>query len=608
MNRVDDRHSHAQALWRLRLNNQFKRLGLPGAVVLGCAVAGAVLAPTQTLDKAEIIRAGNYATAKGLDYITRETAARPKLTVRRYGRMFTVPVDVILTDSVFAESASLFARKMLQGGWLGLLLGCSIAYFLIGNIRKSGERDFKDRVIGGTRIVSERSLSGMTAPLTSKRPLQIGRIAIPAAVETRHCAVIGTTGSGKTTVLRQTLDCIEARGEAAIVYDTSGEFIAHYFRPERGDIILNPFDDRCAYWSPFDEISHPADADRIAHQLVTETRSKEDDVWLITSRLLVANMLRALWSEGNCTLERFLHVLQTEDTEELKRWLGDTSSARTFAEGAERATGSVIFMLAKAANLIQFLRIENSGGTRFSFRGYIDAVDGHTGPRPWIFVPRKEDYFEAAKPLLACWLESAASAVLGLPPSPDRRIWFILDELADLPPVENLARLLPEGRKFGAAITLTFQALGQMHHRYGDNIAEAMLSCCNTKLFLQTVDQETRKWASQTIGECEIEMRTTSDVLSLNGEKPRTTLTTIRQVRAAVLESELRLPKYQGYLLLPDGLPVARIALTAQHIVARGAATHPAFVAGDIANTLWGRKKDGPALPPSSSSGSKGPV
>lgn len=63
----------------------------------------------------------------------------------------------------------------------------------------------------------------------------------------------------------------------------------------------------------------------------------------------------------------------------------------------------------------------------------------------------EEDYFEASKPLMACWLECAASAVLGLAPSPDRRIWFVLDELADLPRVENLARLLPEGRKFGAA-------------------------------------------------------------------------------------------------------------------------------------------------------------
>ena len=101
--------------------------------------------------------------------------------------------------------------------------------------------------------------------------------------------------------------------------------------------------------------------------------------------------------------------------------------------------------------------------------------------------------------------------------SPDRRIWFVLDELADLPRVENLARLLPEGRKFGAAVVLTFQALGQMRHRYGRDIAEAMLACCNTKLFLQIVDRETRQWASETIGECEVEMRSVTD--SFDGPK-----------------------------------------------------------------------------------------
>src|SRR3546814_4569447 len=103
-------------------------------------------------------------------------------------------------------------------------------------------------------------------------------------------------------------------------------------------------------------------------------------------------------------------------------------------------------MLAKAADLIQFLRVEDSGGKPFAFRDFIHGLDKREGPRPWIFVPRKEDYFEASKPLLACWLECAASAVLGLPPSADRRIWFVLDELADLPRVDNLARLLPEGR------------------------------------------------------------------------------------------------------------------------------------------------------------------
>ena len=143
-----------------------------------------------------------------------------------------------------------------------------------------------------------------------------------------------------------------------------------------------------------------------------------------------------------------LDALQVRTKDDLKVWLGNSSSARTFAEDADRATGSVLFMLARAANLIQFLRAENSGGTPFAFRNFIHGLDKRAGPRPWIFVPRKEDFFEASKPLLACWLECAASAVLGLPPSPDRRIWFVLDELADLPRVDNLARLLPEGRKF----------------------------------------------------------------------------------------------------------------------------------------------------------------
>ena len=133
------------------------------------------------------------------------------------------------------------------------------------------ERALRDRVIAGTLVTTEKQLAVLTAAEADSRALAIGAVPIPARLETRHMAMIGTTGSGKTTALRQLLDGIEARGEAALVYDTCGEFVAHYYRPDRGDIILNPFDARCAFWSPFAEIGHPADAARIAHQFITET-------------------------------------------------------------------------------------------------------------------------------------------------------------------------------------------------------------------------------------------------------------------------------------------------------------------------------------------------
>jgi hypothetical protein len=175
----------------------------------------------------------------------------------------------------------------------------------------------------------------------------------------------------------------------------------------------------------------------------------------------------------------------------------------------------------------------------------------------------------------------------------------VLDELADLPRVDNLARLLPEGRKFGAAVILTFQALGQMQYRYGEQIAESMLGCCNTKLFLQIIDGETRQWASQTIGECEIEIQTMTDALAEGDDGPRTTLGRTRKMRPAVLESQLRLAKFEGYLLFPDGLPVAPIRLTDDHVTRRGPARVAGFVPGDPKHTLW-EKASAAALPASS--------
>ncbi len=599
MTQPHDRRIHADALRRQHHGNQWSRFKRQAGIMLATIALGAAATPYAMLDKDERWAAGVYAYARGTLWITSSFSPDPGIRVTYHGTRYRLSARAVVANDYYRGALSRALSEACMGGLLGFVAWLSCLFLFRGAMARRRERALRDRVIAGTLVTSEKQLAKLTGTEADSRALAIGTVPIPSRLETRHMAMIGTTGSGKTTALRQSLDGIEARGEAALVYDTSGEFIAHYYRPERGDIILNPFDARCAFWSPFAEIAHPADAARIAHQFITETGQHDNDVWLEMARILVANMLRQLWEEGKGTLPNLLAAFQNKTKDELKEWLRETSSARTFADDADRATGSVLFMLAKAANLIQFLRAESGGGAPFAFRDFIHGLDKRTGAKPWIFVPRKEDYFEASKPLLACWLECAASAVLGLPPSPDRRIWFVLDELADLPRVDNLARLLPEGRKFGAAVVLTFQALGQMRHRYGPQIAESMLGCCNTKLFLQTMDSETRQWASQTIGDCEVEIQTMTDALADGDDEARTTLGRMRKMRPAVLESELRLPKFEGYLLFPDGLPVARIRLTADHVARRGPARQSGFVAGDPNTTLW--KQSGnvaPAAPP----------
>lgn len=78
-----------------------------------------------------------------------------------------------------------------------------------------------------------------------------------------------------------------------------------------------------------------------------------------------------------------------------------------------------------------------------------------------------------------------------------------------------------------------------------------------------------------------------TNALGDGDNKPRMTLGRQRQTRPAVFESELRLARHQGYLLFPDGFPVARIGLTADHIAKRGKPRQPAFVEAHAQATLW---------------------
>lgn len=552
-----------------------------------CSI-GAVKAFVSTVDQA---LTGDYAYAGFMNWLVGNSAEPPKINLAIGKEQVPVRASIILSSPVYQQSVHVFKLFAGLGAMVGVALGLAGCYGWTRWLSLTGEELIQDDVLRGTHIVSEEALTKYTKGFVGRLPIKIGTVAWPYVMETRHAALIGTTGSGKTTVLRQMLDAIEARGNSAIVYDTSGEFVAHYYDPSRGDIILNPFDARGAYWNPFDEIAHPADADRIAAQLITDSGSKEDSVWTTAGRNLLANMMRNLWQEDKTDIADLIHAVQSMSKDDLKNWLKDTSSSRIFAEDADRATGSVLFMLTKSAAILQYLRHQPGLGGSFSFRIFFTGLDALPGRKPWIFVQRKEDYFEAMKPLMACWLDCAATSILALEASKARRVWMLLDELPDIPRVDQLLRLLPQGRKFGASVVITFQSIGQMHDRYGREGAEAMLGCANTKLFLQTIDSDTRMWISKTLGDVEIEIRATTDNMDFEHGKGRTSLGTTRQLRAAVIESQLRLPPHTGYLQLPDGLPIAHIRLNNGHIIARGKPKEAAFIPGEISDTYWGRKK-----------------
>lgn len=46
---------------------------------------------------------------------------------------------------------------------------------------------------------------------------------------------------------------IAAREQSAVVIDPDREFVQKFYDGVRGDVVLNPLDARCPFWSPWQE-------------------------------------------------------------------------------------------------------------------------------------------------------------------------------------------------------------------------------------------------------------------------------------------------------------------------------------------------------------------
>ena len=102
--------------------------------------------------------------------------------------------------------------------------------------------------------------------------------------------VMGDSGTGKSALLRQVLMQIAARGETAIVYDPALEYAPQFYQQARGDLILNPLDARCPYWSPGEEITHQAEALTLATSLFPD-KPRENTFFVEGPRKIFAYLL-----------------------------------------------------------------------------------------------------------------------------------------------------------------------------------------------------------------------------------------------------------------------------------------------------------------------------
>lgn len=436
-----------------------------------------------------------------------------------------------------------FIKPGLLGGVVVFLVGLALAIpkdSQRARERKEGRRLKGPELVTAQKFNRRNRSDGIGFELTERSLIQkafgkVHRLVLPRAVESSHILIMGDTGMGKSTLIRQILLQVEARGDTAIVYDPALEYAPKFYRPERGDMILNPIDQRMPYWSPSDELTHITESSTLAASLFPHRHNEN-----------------AFFTEGPRKI--FAHLLTLRPTpEELVWWICHEGEIDQRVKGTEYAAmidrrapaqrSGVLASLNMVADSLKLLPREADTTKRWSAAAWANERKG------WLFLTSTPATRERLVPLTSLWLDTLVLRLMNYGQTGPHPVWFVLDELATLQRLPQLHTAVTENRKSNNPVVLGFQGRSQLETRYGHE-TEAMLSQPATKIFLATSEPNAARWISDAIGEMETERQSESRSSVQWGQSRNSETQNLeRQREPLVIPSEITgLQPLNGYL------------------------------------------------------------
>lgn len=490
--------------------------------------------------------------------------ATKSMTIRVWDRgwHFLLVQDFLRNPLIQQRIATFWQGLSAVGSWKTFYHLCCVS--LIGPISTVAVFWWRGRE--GRELITERgncliASEKLTALLKKKKQdssLTLDGVPFVRGKETSHILITGTTGSGKSNCFHTLLPQLRAKGQSAVVLDLTGEFTQRYYR-ENHDLILNPFDARSRAWTPFVECSKPTHFRALAESIIP-IASKTDSFWERAAQtILTVGLEKMKFSNG--TLQDLFHLLVQADAQAFESFFAGTEAAPYTAKEGDRMTLSIRATLSNHLQSFKYLNapVLNQDSEIFSIRNWIarDPQD------QWLFLGCQADERAVMRPLMTGWIDIAINALMSCAPDPQRRLWFIMDEMPALHKIPGLGVGLAELRKYGGCILSGIQNIAQMEETYNGMQSRALLDLYNTKVFFRSTDVETTQWISRALGESEITENVENT--SFGAHTMRDGVSTSKQTRTKplVLPSEISdLQDLECYIKLPGAWPMTKKKLS----------------------------------------------
>src|SRR5258708_26365819 len=357
---------------------------------------------------------------------------------------------------------------------LGVVLGARV---MMRSVRRQGREVHKRGVLiaDGARLQRRSARRKKSLP----ELVTLAGIAIPPSDESKHFKLIGTTGTGKTTAIRELLGSAIGRGDRAVFADPDAGYLEQFYDRYRGDIVLNPFERESAKWDLFAEIETSFDVDQLANGLIPNCDDPAAREWRGYARTFLAAVIRRCRFSGTRSAAELWRLLMVAPADELRPLVAGTPAQPFLDPDNARMFGSIRSVDCSAMAALEY--IQSQRAALFSVREWVKNRT-HSSI---LFIPYRAGQIAALRSMIATWMHLAIFEAMSRSQGDDQRLWFVVDELDALRAIDGLKDALARLRKFGGRCVLAFQSIAQVSNLYGPGHAQTIVENCSNTLILR---------------------------------------------------------------------------------------------------------------------------
>ncbi|GCF16061.1 hypothetical protein Harman_39960 [Haloarcula mannanilytica] len=319
--------------------------------------------------------------------------------------------------------------------------------------------------------------------------------ALPRLRQDISTAVLGESGSGKTTgmqLLSQQYPHDE--GTAVIVHESGNDF--EQFYRERGfEVLRVGVEETDVRWNLFQDVEREEDYQEIARSVFGEAdgdnpfHRKAESVFTACLKYLhrEAEKQDAVGQLGHDDIYNLVHEPKDEIHTRLNKYDDLRTAAQKIRQGDNSGSENVYTELTQNVGDVFTGQFKTDG--EFSVREYVENPNGR------VLLIRSGPMATKAAPMYQVLL----NWTIRIARSSATPTNFILDEIDSLPPITELPGLAARGRSEDARVMIGAQTVGQLDAVYGDESA-AVLGNCPQGLYFQPGDEQTTRYIQTEIG------------------------------------------------------------------------------------------------------------